>query len=964
MVKGHPFNPARRLLRAILSTCFVALLLLPLEARTVLPAPVQVDQSPQAWTTLFADDFEDGDANDWQVNTGWEVEMEGSNHVLSGAGYTSAILTTGHDWADYSFKTRIKLIDNEAHYGETQLSYRRSDIGRYVVCFWTGGLVLGKERLGTGYELASDAVPHNFGTWYDLEIVGVQGHIQVYVNGTLRLEYTDGDPLRHGRIALSVVDDSHVHFDDIRIVGEPPPTPPPGYTWTRTGGPSGGLGYDVRIHPTDKNIMFVTDNPSGVNKSYDAGTTWVQRNEGIASRTGPSWDGFPVFCLTIDPNDPNIVWVGTQFARGIYKSTDGGETWTRKDNGVTEGNEISIRNFGVRPGNSDVVFAGVEISTGILGIEFDKTRGKIYKTEDGGENWRCVWEGDNLVRFVLFDPTNPNVLYASTGIFDREAANDVGVGILKSIDGGATWFPINNGIPDSEGNRFVGFLEMHPTNPQVLFAASGNNVKGPGGIFRTTDGGANWQKVLSGEVLTVVTISPSNPNVVYAGSGSSFFRSDDGGNTWQRFYKQDVGYFWGPPGVNAGFPISAVVDLDDPYTVFANNYNGGNFKSTDGGETWVDASEGYTGAHLHDIAIDADHPAIVYTVGRSGPFRSYRGGEDWTGIAFAPAIESEWYAVALHPADRRQVLISDEFNGLLWKSTDGGNTWRTIFNHPDAGDPCPLVECRHGFRAIAYAPSNPNIVYAGMSRSRRTVENGEFPGPSFGMFKSTDGGETWAEINTDLETSLINIHRIAVHPTDSNVVYIGTWKDGVFKTTDGGQSWVLKNNGLVSADVRSLAIDPANPQVIYAGLGEGAGVFKSTDGGGLWEAINTGLNIECPSYLLPIGRAQQGMSVEPPPRRAVGADYYPVPWTSIWDIVIDPTDSQTLYAADHHSGVYLSTDGGATWVPINEGLSTRAVTALAISSDGKMLYAATEGEGVFRLGEIALVLIYLPLVLR
>jgi len=129
-------------------------------------------------------------------------------------------------------------------------------------------------------------------------------------------------------------------------------------------------------------------------------------------------------------------------------------------------------------------------------------------------------------------------------------------------------------------------------------------------------------------------------------------------------------------------------------------------------------------------------------------------------------------------------------------------------------------------------------------------------------------------------------------------------------------------------------------------------------------SINTGLNIVCPPYLLPIGRVQQGISMEPPPRRAGGADYYPVPWTSIWGIVIDPTDSQTLYAADHHSGVYLSTDGGATWVPINEGLSTRAVTAMAISSDGQVLYAATEGEGVFRLGEIALDLIYLPVVLR
>jgi photosystem II stability/assembly factor-like uncharacterized protein len=914
--------------------------------------------------TLFEDDFEDGGANDWQIDRGWGVEAEGGGHLLSGAGRnTTAILTPGHDWSDYRFRTRVKLLDNAAHYGETQVSFRRSDVGRYRVCFWSGGLVLIEDRLGSGHELAGDGIPHVFDTWYDLEIEGIGGRLRIYVNGALRLDVTDGDPLRYGRVALSVVDDSHVHFDEIRVVGEPPPAPPPGYTWTRTGGPSGGLGYDVRIHPTDKRIMFVTDNPSGVNKSYDGGKTWVQRNAGIANRSGPSLDGVPVFSLTIDPNNPDIVWAGTQYARGVYKSVDGGESWTRKDNGIVEGNELSVRNFGIRPGDSNVVFAGVEITTGVMGTEFDKARGKIYKTVDGGESWRCVWEGDSLVRFVLHDPGNPQVLYASTGIFDREAYNDVGVGVLKSTDGGETWRPINNGIPEAEGNRFVGFLEMHPTNPQILFAAAGMGSR-PGGIFRTADGGDNWQKVLSGEVMTVVTISPSNPSVVYAGSGSAFYRSDDGGNSWQRFAKHEGGAYWGPPGVNAGFPISAVVDPDVPYTVFANNYNGGNFVSTDGGRTWANASKGYTGAHLHDIAVAAGHPAVVYTVGRSGPFRSDRGGEAWTGLAFAPALESEWAAVALNPADRRQVLVSDEFNGLLWKSTDGGSSWRTVFNHPEAGDPCPLVECRHGFRSIAYAPSNPNIVYAGMSRSRRTVDNGEFPGPSFGMFKSVDGGETWAEINNGLETPLINIHRIAVHPANPDIVYIGTWRDGVFKTADGGASWTLVNNGLASADVRSLAIDPQNPEVLYAGLGEGAGVFKSTNGGGLWGAANNGIDLVCPSYLLHVGRVQQGMSLEAPPRRFAGTDYYPVPWTSIWDIAIDPADSQTVYAADHRSGVYLSTDGGAVWTPINEGLSTRAVTALAISSDGEVLYAATEGEGVFRLGKIEFVSTYLPLMVR
>ena len=95
-----------------------------------------------------------------------------------------------------------------------------------------------------------------------------------------------------------------------------------------------------------------------------------------------------------------------------------------------------------------------------------------------------------------------------------------------------------------------------------------------------------------------------------------------------------------------------------------------------------------------------------------------------------------------------------------------------------------------------------------------------------------------------------------------------------------------------------------------------------------------------------------GISLEQPSKRVSSTDYYLVPWTSIWSIVIDPTNSQIIYAGDHQSGVYMSTNGGSTWVPINEGLSTRAVTAMAISSDGKVLYAATEGEGVFRLGEV------------
>ena len=395
-----------------------------------------------------------------------------------------------------------------------------------------------------------------------------------------------------------------------------------------------------------------------------------------------------------------------------------------------------------------------------------------------------------------------------------------------------------------------------------------------------------------------------------------------------------------------------MVDPNDPMTVFVNNYVGGVFKSIDGGETWVNWSKGYTGAHLHDIAIDAKNPAIVYTIGRSGPFRSFDGGQNWTGIAFPPANLPEWNAVAISPGNHNEILISGEANGGIYKTTDGGNSWRLVFKHPNTypeGDCNTIIRgCWHGFKDIVHAPSNPSIVYAGMRRDRSAIDGNYPAAPSYGMYKSTDGGETWTETNNGLKTSLINIECIAVHPNDPNIVYIGTWKDGVFKSINGGQNWVMKNNGLASADVRSLAIDPMNPEIVYAGLGEGSGIYRTTNGGELWSSINSGLSLVCPSVLLPVGGVKQGISLEKTQRMVSGSDYYSVPWTSVWSIVIDPTNSQTIYAADHQSGVYMSIDGGNNWLPIKEGLSMKAVTALAISYDGKVLYAATEGGGVFK----------------
>ncbi len=132
--------------------------------------------------------------------------------------------------------------------------------------------------------------------------------------------------------------------------------------WVRTGGPLGGLGYDVRMEPGNPDIMYVTDAYSGVFKSTDGGETWFISSQGISTRTGATGDAIPVFSLSIDPNHPDMIWAGTQNQTGIFKSVDGGATWKKMVSGIKE-RGVTFRGFGVDPQDSDVVYAAGEVSS-------------------------------------------------------------------------------------------------------------------------------------------------------------------------------------------------------------------------------------------------------------------------------------------------------------------------------------------------------------------------------------------------------------------------------------------------------------------------------------------------------------------------------------------------------------------------------------------------------------------------
>ncbi len=241
---------------------------------------------------IFQDAFDSGSADGWQLDAGWQVEKDADNYVLSGEGHKWARLATRYAWSDFRLRVRVKLIAGDIH-----LNYRISDCIRYFIGFSPRGVSLSKTMpCGTHTGLASNPGNYPLNQWHTVEIVSTGGNIKVLVNDTQRIDYTDPNPLLTGSIAFETLENSHTHLDDVTVIGSAPtptPTPLKGYTWIRTGGPLGGLGYDVRMRPDNPDVMYVTDAWAGVHKSTDGGRTWFPANNGITTRTGISGDAIP-----------------------------------------------------------------------------------------------------------------------------------------------------------------------------------------------------------------------------------------------------------------------------------------------------------------------------------------------------------------------------------------------------------------------------------------------------------------------------------------------------------------------------------------------------------------------------------------------------------------------------------------------------------------------------------------------
>jgi len=874
-----------------------------------------------ASTTVLTDDF-NTTKEKWTFENGFSINTFETKSVLSGKGH--AFARYNDTWKEFTLEATFYLDSGaSAHF-----NLLTNGAFRYFIGVSKDSLVLSLQSDETTFENNIATISDlslKEKSWVTLKAEISADKLNIYLNGTLKGSYTkSGLFTLSGGISIESLVDSSIYIDKLTVTTAETLTLST-TKWKSLGGPIGGLGYDIRFNPNNNDEMYVTDNHTGVAKSINRGKTWETSNSGITIKGGLTGDDINIFCLTVDENNPKTIWAGTNGngqSFGAFKSTDSAVTWMNKSNGIAlkSGEQsLTIRGFTVMPNDSNTVFMQADIGTGIQGKEFTKQNGRLFKTTDGGENWSEVLSLESLMRYLIIDPKNHNTLYLSTGIFDREAGNGAcesgttnlgGEGVYKSTDGGASWSAINSGLKD----LYVGALRMHPTNSSILFAATGNNACSPfsflsgsidAGLYKTSDAGKSWKKVISSQIMTTVNFSKTNTDIIYAGGADAFHRSSDGGETWTRLSQTSGQY--GPKGIRAGVPIDVVVDPKNSETVYVNNYGGGVFRSTDGASTWQVYSRGISGAEIRKIDTNSKRPNALYVIGRSGPFLSQDYGDSFEGISNG-TLQPEWFCIKSNPLNPNIILMSDEHQGLVFRSENNGENFTQVLRHPSVN--ALDANKRSGFKAISFSTSNPDIVYIGLS-IQKSRSNSYNPAGTL-LYKSIDGGKSFSAISSDIDGNSINT--IFIHPDNPDTVLVGTTK-GLFSSTDGAKTFTRAlNNQWINAIV---LLD--DKQTLLLGA-QGSGIYKSYDFGKTWgNAITKGFNSTNPF---------------------------------ISSLIIDDKTATTLYVADLYSGVYRSIDSGDSWESFPDfkmsGLTNRAVSDLAIQNS--ILYAATEGGGILRFG--------------
>ncbi|MHC6646219.1 WD40/YVTN/BNR-like repeat-containing protein [Alteromonas sp. HB246098] len=654
---------------------------------------------------------------------------------------------------------------------------------------------------------------------------------------------------------------------------------------------------DIAIDQNNPSTWYTAVGSGGVWKTTNAGTTWE-----------PIFDDQPVYSIgdvTIAPSNSNIIWVGTgennggrhiSFGDGVYKSLDGGQTW--KNMGLSKSEHVS--DIIIHPTNPDIVWVSAQGPLWSGGGE----RG-LYKTTDGGETWKQVlkpadkWTG---VTSLLIDPRNPDKLYAATWARQRSigayVGTNEGAGIHTSNDGGETWTELKTGLP--KGNMGKIGMAISSMNPDVIYATIETDNRG-GGFYRSADQGASWTK-MSDEVgggtgphyYQEIFADQHQFDRVYIASNYSKV-SDDGGKTWtpintKRKHVDDHAMAFHPTdpdfvlmGSDGGIYMShdrmanwrfmANLPLTQFYKVapddskpFYKIYAGAQDNSTQGGPSRTMREEGIKnkdwfltlGGDGHGPAVEPGNPDIMYSQWQQGNLTRV-DMKTREGVYIKPqplpgdpAERYNWDApINVSAHDPARIYFASQ---RVWRSDDRGDSWTPVsgdltkngnrMHSPlmgrtwsvEAGWDLYAMTEFHTIANFAESPVDENILWAGTDDGIIQV--------------TTNGGKSWKKIELDdirgiPANSYVNDIRADLF--DPNTVYValdnhkyGDYKPYLIKSTNLGKSWTSLAEDLPEKHlVWRIVQDHVNKDLLF--IGTEFGVFFSVDGGKDWVELDGGM---------------------------------------------------------------------------------------------------------------------------
>ncbi|MDO9085212.1 MAG: hypothetical protein Q7U53_03290 [Anaerolineaceae bacterium] len=648
-------------------------------------------------------------------------------------------------------------------------------------------------------------------------------------------------------------------------------------------GPDGGFVVCMVTSPTDAKTIYAGTWGNGVFKSTDGGLSWIKSSNGLGDLL--------INSLAIDPQNPKILYAGT-YNDEIYKSTNAGETWFHSSQGIQD--YAVVYTIAVDPHNPDIIYIGTR---GKNAVDPPPWNGIVYRSMNEGINWSPVLENvggsaqQDWAYDIVVNPKDHCMVFVAMHEY----------GVFRSLNCGDSWDSMNgNGLTDLSG-RALAINPVGADNNAIYFGTWHRT-----GVYKSANNGDSWTNQYLYSKIYNMDLDPQQPEVLYAADFyAGILKSTNGGITWANI------------GLSENLLYTVMVNPLQHTQVFVGTAGNGIFRSDQSGSGWVHSQAGLNNANITGFQVHPAQSTNLFTSTSRGGFHLSRNrGESWQQLNNG-LTDLDATGVVLHPQNPDQIYLLTISGGLFtctlpncqWVQNNIGlpaldltssssfeffpqNELESEILQSDTTD--ELVSTKsvsyQTLNDLVFSTSNPAIVYLATNAN--------------GVYKSQNGTTSW----TQAGLSGKNVQKLAIHSTNSEIVYASVANSAtVYTTNNGGANWVASQ--VPGGSVNDLGISQSQPGLLYAGTNNG--LYFRTEGGA-WQLL--GLS----------GKVVTALAIHP--------------------------NQPGLIVAGCFGEVFYTKDGGQTWISGPGDLVGITIKSVSFDSNNvNLAYLGTSTQGVYRL---------------